>query len=372
MSSAIIKKAFATIIISIFCIRSFAADTLLQQKKVLEIMEKVADWQLNHWETNGFNHPKWDWTNAAGYTGLLALGNLSKNKTYINTLISIGDSLNWETGPHRLMADDYCIGQIYALLYKKTGEKKMIANFKRLADSIVSLPHDESLEWKNNIQQREWAWCDALFMGPPPLAYLSSVTRDKKYLNTAIQLWWKTTDYLYDSTEHLYFRDGSFLDKKEKNGEKIFWSRGNGWVMAGLARMLENMPVKYPQRKRFIDLYKSMSAKIASLQQPDGTWHASLLDPASYTIKETSGTGFYCYALLWGLNNGILNKSAYQQVVTNAWHALVGSVHDDGMLGYVQPIGASPDKVDANSTEIYGVGGFLLAGSEMYKFLNKN
>ncbi len=180
------------------------------------------------------------------------------------------------------------------------------------------------------------------------------------------------TDYLYDSTEHLYFRDGSFLDKKEKNGEKIFWSRGNGWVMAGLARMLENMPVKYPQRKRFIDLYKSMSAKIASLQQPDGTWHASLLDPASYTIKETSGTGFYCYALLWGLNNGILNKSAYQQVVTNAWHALVGSVHDDGMLGYVQPIGASPDKVDANSTEIYGVGGFLLAGSEMYKFLNKN
>jgi rhamnogalacturonyl hydrolase YesR len=115
-----------------------------------------------------------------------------------------------------------------------------------------------------------------------------------------------------------------------------------------------------------------MSAKIASIQQPDGTWHASLLDPASYPIKETSGTGFYTYALLWGLNNGLLDKAIYWPVVNKSWHALVGSLHEDGMLGYVQPIGAAPDKVSDSSTEIYGVGAFLLAGSEMYKFLKKN
>jgi rhamnogalacturonyl hydrolase YesR len=233
------------------------------------------------------------------------------------------------------------------------------------------MPHDESLEWKNNIASREWAWCDALFMGPTALAYLSAVTDERKYLDIAVALWWKTTDYLYDKTEHLYFRDGSFLDKKEKNGKKVFWSRGNGWVFAGLARVLENMPKNYPGRRRFENLFKEMAAKIASLQQPDGSWHASLLDPESYPIKEMSGTGFYTYGLTWGLNNKLLDKNTYWPIVDKAWAALNGAIHPDGMLGYVQPIGAAPGAVDENSTEIYGVGAFLLAGSEIYKYVKK-
>src|SRR5262249_32244220 len=160
--------------------------------------------------------------------------------------------------------DDYCIGQTYSLLYEKYKDKKMIANFRMLADSIVERPHDESLEWKNNIADREWAWCDALFMGPTALSYLSTATGDKRYLDMATKLWWKTTHYLYDSNEHLYSRDGSFLMKTEKNGKKVFWSRGNGWVFAGLARVLENMPRNHPDRKRFETLYKDMAAKIAS------------------------------------------------------------------------------------------------------------
>lgn len=290
----------------------------------------------------------------------------------MDTLINIGNRLNWETGPRRLFADDYCIGQTYALLYKKFGNEKMIANFKRQADSIVSLPHNESLVWKNNIQSREWAWCDALFMGPTALGYLATATGEKKYLDVATRLWWKTTDYLYDSTQHLYSRDGSYLNKKEKNGEKVFWSRGNGWVLAGLVRVLENMPRNYPDRKRFESLYKDMAAKIASIQQPDGSWHPSLLDPASFTTKETSGTGFYTYAILWGMNNGLLQKKTYWPVAKKAWLALLSSVQSNGMLGYVQPVGASPDKVDANSTEIYGVGAFLLAGSQLHLFVKTN
>ena len=115
-----------------------------------------------------------------------------------------------------------------------------------------------------------------------------------------------------------------------------------------------------------------MAAKIASIQQPDGTWHPSLLDPETYTVKEASGTGFYTYALLWGLNNGLLDKATYWPVVNKSWHALVACIDEDGMLGYVQPIGAAPDKVDVNSTEIYGVGAFLLTGSEMYKYVKAN
>lgn len=359
------------ILVSLVSVNSDASDTLFQRKQIRTVMEKCAEWQLKTWEEKGSRHPWWDWTNAAGYTGIMALSSISENEKYIQVLISKGESLNWVTGPRRRHADDYCIGQTYALLYAKYQDEKMIANFRRQADSIVMLPHDESLEWKNNIADCEWAWCDALFMGPTSLSYLSTVTGDQKYLDMAVKLWWKTTDYLYDPVEHLYSRDGSYLDKREKNGRKVFWSRGNGWVFAGLVRVLENMPENYPGRKRFIQLYKEMAAKIASLQQPDGSWHASLLDPQHYPVKEMSGTGFYCYGLTWGLNNKLLDKKTYWPVVQKAWTSLNLAIHPDGMLGYVQPIGSAPDNVDENSTEIYGVGAFLLAGSELYDYVGK-
>lgn len=344
-------------------------EPVLKQKTILNIMHKVADWQLNEWNTKGFNHPAVDWTNAACYTGIYALGAIKGNDKYLSALIKIGGDLRWNTGPSRFMADDYCVGQTYSLLYTKYQDKKMIAAFIKQADSIANKPHDEPLEWKNNIATREWAWCDALFMGPTALSYLGTATKNPEYLNAAIKLWWKTTDYLYDPAEHLYFRDGGYFNKKEKNGKKVFWSRGNGWVLAGLVRVMENIPAGNRERKKFEQLYKDMAAKIASLQQADGSWHASLLDPESYPVKETSGTGFYCYALVWGLNHNLLDKKTYWPVVKKAWAALTTSVHPDGMLGYVQRIGDSPDMVTANSTEVYGVGAFLLTGSQLYQYI---
>ncbi|GAA4199813.1 hypothetical protein GCM10022289_10760 [Pedobacter jeongneungensis] len=350
---------------------SLKRDSTLETTNIFKTMQRVADWQLNTWKDKGFNHRKADWTNGACYTGIFAFGNLRGNERYLQTLVDIGDDLGWNTGHLRFYADDYCVGQTYAQLYSKFKKKKMIAPFMLQADSIISQTHNEPLNWKNNIQKREWAWCDALFMGPPSLAYLSTATRDDKYLNTAVKLWWKTTEFLYDPSEKLFFRDESFFNKREKNGQKIFWSRGNGWVLAGLVRVLENMPKNHPDRKKLILLYQDMVARVAGLQQQDGSWHASLLDPASFPVKEMSGTGFFCYAMAWGLNHGILDKKQYLPVVEKSWKAMVSAVHEDGMLGYVQPIGASPDAVNGNSTEVYGVGAFLLAGTQFYEYLKK-
>lgn len=344
----------------------------LKPKTILKTMQKVAGWQLMDWQKNGYKWPKWDWTNATGYAGLLELGKISKSSKYVNYILSIGDELNWNTGPERFYADDYCIAQTYVNLYLTYKDEKMLANFKLLADSIVAMPHTESLEWKNEINHREWAWCDALFMGPPTLAYLATATGNTKYLDITDKLWWKTYDYLYDKEEHLYYRDGSNFIKREKNGKKVFWSRGNGWVMAGLVRVIDNLPSNYPTRERYITLYKEMAVKIGSLQQSDGSWHTSLLHPESYATKETSGTGFYTYALLWGLNKGVLDKATYWPVVAKAWEALVSSIQPNGMLGYVQPIGWQPAPTSENSTAVFGVGSFLLAGCEMHKYCQQN
>ncbi len=348
---------------------SFAQGAPIKKKEVLKIMERVADWQLQSMrEKKPWNLGNWEY--AVGYTGIYELSKMSKS--YRDNLIEIGEKLNWKTGRDRFHADDYCIGQLYSLLYMQQKDEKFIANFKGLADSIVTMPHTESLAWKNKIASREWAWCDALFMGPPALGYLSTATGDMKYLDMATKLWWKTTDYLYDTSEHLYFRDQSNFKKREQNGAKVFWSRGNGWVIAGLVRLLQNMPANYEGRQRFEQLLKEYSVRIIQLQQEDGTWHSSLLAPNIYPNKESSGTGLICYALMWGVNNGQLDAKTYLPVIYKSWTALTTCVGETGKLGYVQQVADSPGAVDENSTKVYGVGAFLLAGSEIYKYLEKH
>ncbi|WP_232335572.1 glycoside hydrolase family 88/105 protein [Mucilaginibacter arboris] len=334
-------------------------------------MKKVADWQWNELETNGWKNPKTDWTNGVMYTGMMAWAKIASNNTYYDKLLDVGKSLDWKIGPNRSFADDYCIAQTYTQLYGIYKNPIYIADFKNMADSLVSVPHTEPLLWVNKIHLREWAWCDALYMAPAALVNLSKVSHDKKYMDTASKLWWKTSQYLYDQDEHLFFRDSRYFTQKEKNGKKVFWSRGNGWAMAGLVNLLSNMPQNYPNRNKFIAQFKQMAEKIAALQQSDGTWHASLLDPDSYPSKETSGTGLFCYALAWGVNQQILSCNKYCPVINKAWEALASSVHPDGKLGFVQPIGASPDKVSFDNTEVYGVGAFLLAGSQIL-ILEKN
>jgi hypothetical protein len=212
-----------------------------------------------------------------------------------------------------------------------------------------------------------WWWCDALFMAPPVFADMAKATGDAKYLAFMDREWTITTELLYDKNKHLYSRDATFLDKHEKNGEKLFWSRGNGWVMGGLVRVLQYLPMNHPDRPRFEQLFKDMAEKILTCQQPDGLWRASLLDPESYPLKETSGSGFYTYALAWGVNQGLLDRAKFEPAVRKAWAALIGCVDADGKLTHVQPVGSDPKKFADDSTAPYGVGAFLLAGSEVYR-----
>ncbi|MBN8837116.1 MAG: glycoside hydrolase family 88 protein [Sphingobacteriia bacterium] len=359
------KNTALLLIASVIFFGSVKAQYTYSANSVKQVMKKVADWQLNTWAEKGMKAAKWDWTNATAYAGFMAFDKIANDSTYCKAMYAIGEALQWNTGPRRMMADDYCIAQTYIQLYAKYHEPLMIEKFKLQADSICSMPHTESLEWKNDVRLREWAWCDALFMAPPALAYLTTVTKNPKYLDTACSLWWKTTDYLFDKEEDLYFRDSKYFDMREANGKKVFWSRGNGWVMAGLVRLLEAMPPKHTQREKFIRLYREMAERIAGLQHQDGTWHSALLDSVSYPLKETSGTGFYCYALAWGINHHIIPYKKYAKVVWKAWDALTNCVHSNGQLGFVQKIGEKPGVTDDSNTETFGVGAFLLAGSEI-------
>jgi hypothetical protein len=219
------------------------------------------------------------------------------------------------------------------------------------------------------LKRDRWTRCDALYMAPPTLTRLFTATGDRKYLEFLDREFQFTYDHLYDPAEKLFFRDATFFEKKTPNGKKTFWSRGNGWVYGGLALTLEHLPKDHGKRPFYETLFKEMTTAILAAQQADGLWHPSLLDPKEIDTGETSGSGFFTFGLAWGVNHGLLDRAAHLPVITRAWNGLMTRVKPDGLVGYVQPVGAAPDHLEAGNTQDYGTGAFLLAGSEILRLL---
>jgi len=202
-------------------------------------------------------------------------------------------------------------------------------------------------------------------MAPPVWAHLAAITHEEKYLAYMDREWHITAKLLWDEGEHLFYRDKSYLDQREKNGKKIFWSRGNGWVMGGLVQVLTYMPANDPRRPFYVEKFRQMAEKLRALQGEDGLWRPGLLDAAAYPYAEVSGSSFFVYAMAWGVQHGLLDKAQYRPAVERGWSGLVKHIYADGRLGSIQPIGAAPGAYTPGSSYVFGVGAFLLAGSEV-------
>jgi unsaturated rhamnogalacturonyl hydrolase len=331
----------------------------MKRPAILKAMKKVADWQLKDAEGR-YNI---QWTYAALYDGLLAASKAIGDNRYHDRVLDVARENHWRLGPRPDHADDHAIGLTYLTLYSEKQDSERIAPTRDSMDKLLLRPDDPS----KNL----WWWCDALYMAPPVLSQLSIPSHDARYLDFMSHEWWLTSSALYDPAEHLYYRDNRFLTMREANGRKVFWSRGNGWVLAGLAMVLQRMPEQYPDRARYVAQYREMADRIAGLQPPDGLWRASLLDPDSYPNPEISGSAFFTYAIAWGINHGILDRKRYQPVVAKAWRGMLSHVYADGRLGSIQPIGGEPGKFKPSSSYVYGVGAFLLAGSELSQMTGK-
>ena len=325
----------------------------LTQKSIDKAMRKVGDWELARARTY-FSR---DWTFAATYTGYLAAADALPDRRYRDAMIDVGKKYEWRLGPRVTHADGQAIGQTYLGLYLEMHRPEMLLPTKTQFDGLLKLQGDP--------EKPVWWWCDALFMAPYVWAKLYKATGDHAYLDYMDREWWITSKLLYDPAEQLYFRDATFLSKREKNGAKLFWSRGNGWVLAGLARVLEDMPEDYPSRPKYVAQFQAMANRIALLQGPDGLWRPGLLDAGDYALPENSGSAFFVYGMAWGIHHGLLDGKKYLSVVERGWAGLLQHVYEDGRLGCIQPVGAAPGDFKETSSYAYGIGAFLLAGSEL-------
>ena len=359
----------------LFSFRVSAQSAEFTQSSVLSLLKQVADYQVQ----TPLTHTGADWTNGALYAGMVEWAIIAGDDKYFNWLKEIGGKNNWTYNQRqdprtRYHADDYCVGQMYIELYRKYKDPKMLGPMRNYLDQILQDPSKADMEFvftDTYWATERWTWCDALFMGPTVWAKMANETGDSKYLDFMFNEYKATTDYLYSKEDCLYFRDSRYFNQIEANGARMFWGRGNGWVFAGLPIIIRELPKSYKQRAYFEQIFNEMASKILSVQDKNGYWHASMLDPASYPNPEMSATGFFIYGLAWGINQGYLDKKTYRQAVMKGWNAMVEAVWPDGKVGWIQPIGENPKNVTREMTEVYGVGAFLLAGTEIFKLAGK-
>ncbi len=340
----------------------------MSPSEIKHIMTRTADWQLVH------PIPKESvltWVHAPFYLGLIDLYDVSGEEKYLNALRQVGEKKHWRPNPHILDPDNIAVLDAFLRVYEKCEDPVILDETRWVLDIVLSRGTKLAMtNLKNNPYFKEWmTWCDALYMSPPVLARMTQLTGDAKYLDYMNIMWWKTSDYLYSPEDSLIYRDDRYIGKLSKNGRKIFWGRGNGWVLAGLARVLELLPPSSPYRDKFVQQYREMAHRILALQQPDGLWTCSLLDPEYLPQGESSCSALFCYALAYGLNNGLLEKR-YTSQVWNAWNALCRNVNAEGRLGYVQQVAGDPFPFHEHEWHIYATGSFLMAGKQLIKMLS--
>jgi rhamnogalacturonyl hydrolase YesR len=301
----------------------------------------------------------------------MALYNIDKQREYYDYAVQWGEKHEWgmRSGTNTRNADDQACGQTYIDLYIMDKKPERIKDIKLSIDQMVK-----------SEKKDDWNWIDALQMAMPVFVRLGVLYNDTNYFRKMYELY-SFTKYnhggngLYNLTDKLWWRDKDFVPPyKEPNGEDCYWSRGNGWVIAALVRTLQMLPVTDPHYKEYLQDYKDMCAALVPIQRTDGFWNVSLHDPSNFGGKETSGTSLFTYGLAWGINNGILDKKIYKPIISKAWNAMMNeAVHANGFLGWVQGTGKEPkDSQPVNYSsmpdfEDYGLGCFLLAGTEVYK-----
>ena len=343
----------------------------INKKDVFTVCDAVTKWQLSYPRLG--SHHALDWTRGALYRGIIEWWKVSKNEAAMDYLTMIGYTHRWqllEGTPYH--ADDICVGQTFIELYRIFGKDEMLRPTMERAFWIANHPSDAPMRKDDPVGTKErWSWCDALFMAPPVYAALYAITGEKVYIDYMDKEFKACTDALYDTQEKLYYRDNMRIPLRELNGNKQFWGRGNGWVFAGIPLILNELPTDHPTKKYYLDIFTQMADAIVATQDSNGAWHASLLAPESYPSPENSCSAFFCYGLAWGLNNDVIKGRKYEDSLKRGWKSLVSCVSPIGKVGYIQPVGHDPKQVDIESTDVYGVGAFLIAGSEIYKLALK-
>lgn len=345
------------------------AAPLPSRAAVVAVLRHVADQWIGAHTDPGDN----GWANATFFSGLLALQRLTGSPRYL------AYARNWAEkhayglngGVTTRHADNHNAGQAYLDLYEIEPEESKISAIEESLHRMVYTDQPD----KND----DWWWDDALHMAMPPFARIGVLRGDPGYWQKLYALYDHTKRVeggpgLYDAGTGLWYRDKRFLPGVPGGilspaGKPVVWSRGNGWVAGGHAKTLKALPPAERHTGEYRDTLVRLVTAVAGIQRTDGFWNVNLADATHLPGPETSGTSFFLYGTSYAIRAGLVDRRTHLPVVARAWNGLVSTaVHPDGFLGYVQNVGDRPESsqpVTYDSTANFGVGAFLLGGTEL-------
>ncbi|RYZ07581.1 MAG: glycoside hydrolase family 88 protein [Myxococcales bacterium] len=341
---------------------------------VLSVLERVNEQFAEKWPDPATrlpgSRPSNIWTRCVYFEGLLALQEVSPRAEHLEYALDWASYHDWSFRAPGTNADNQCAGQVYFDLFEldQKRDPKRVAALRQSLNAMLNEPSSAN-----------WTWIDAIQMSMPSWAREGVSSGDAKYLEKMHALYRHTKRVegggLYDEASHLWWRDAQWKPGRAltPSGKNVFWSRGNGWVLAALVRVLDRLPEGAAHRPEYEQDFRDMAEALRLVQREDGLWNASLADPAHYGGPEVSGTALFTYGMAWGIRRGLLSEEVYGPVVREAWAGLERAVRADGFLGFVQSTGDDPSDGQPLSAdkqpdfEDYGVGCFLLAGSELSK-----
>lgn len=326
---------------------------------IMSLMHKVNNYQLN-FNRESINR---NWKQSTYYTGVMAFYQATHDKKLMEQAVTWAEKNDWEIGKEMFFpANRLTCTQTYIQIFSEKHDSVMIKITREYLDTELLV--------KEPAYLRGWYYVDALYVGIPPFIMMSALTGEDKYADYGNRIFWELAEQLFDNEDGLFYRDSEarFHDKSI-NGKKVFWSRGNGWAIAALPRILSYLPEDNPNYKRYVELFQKMASSIAKCQGEDGLWRTNLADSKDYPEPESSGTAFFTYAITWGINNGILDREKFGPVIRKSWKGLCNIVNGDGKVCRGQPEARKPGKVEQQDSDEFVTGAFLLAGSEMLKFI---
>jgi rhamnogalacturonyl hydrolase YesR len=347
---------------------AIAAGNEFSPDSIKNLMRKVANYRLK----SGVRAIGNGWDGGSYFSGIMGLYQTTKEQKYLDSAIAWGNYNNWlpHNGVNTTVGDDQCCEQTYCEVY---ATNPVAANINMIQNVKANLEHE--FDNVRTSHTSVWTWCDLCYMSPPAITRYAIVYNQPRFLDTMDLCWWGTAKMLYDTTHHLWFRDGSYINKKTSNGSPVFWSCGDAWVLGGMARIRAYMPKTYSTRakweKQFVDVCTATKAQQGSTLYP-GLWTTSMLDHQQYPDPETSGSAFFCFAMMWGINNGILDSASFFPCVKKAWTDLVANVNPQGMLLRCQTPSAAPAGIPVNLSSREGEGAFMLSGQELVKWAIKS
>lgn len=349
------------------------------KREILKAMTTANNYFMTKWPDpvkdvvlpSGKVHKSNIWTRGTYYTGLMSLYRTNHDSRVLEYAVDWGEKHKWglNRGVTTRNANDHCAGQTYIELYLlDTTKQERLTTIKESIDLIITSGRID-----------DWNWVDASYMAMPVFAKLGALTGENVYYDRMYTMFMAMKNSigggLFNSKDGLWWRDADFVQPyKEPNGQNCYWSRGNGWVVGALVRSLQVMPKDAPNRDEYLNVLMQMCEALLKVQREDGMWNVSLHDPSHFGGKEVTGTAFFIYGMAWGVNNGFLDAEKYTPAIYKAWKTIVKDcLHPDGFLGFIQGTGKEPkdsQPVTYNSIpdfEDYGLGAFLLAGSEIFK-----